>query len=348
MKKVSAIGVVILTICLVFSISFAATNKVGTTAAQFLKIGVGSRAIAMGGAFVATADDATAIFWNPAGLAKLEHNEVALVHTEWLAETNFEFGSLVIPLGGGNTIGAFITMLDYGEWERTTVEQPNGTGEMFGATDLAIGVTYARQLTDRFSFGINAKYIDQNIWHMNASGFALDVGTLFVTQFKNLRIGMNFSNFGGKLKMQGKDLNIFNHSPDGGSVDLDNGLDGNNEQIPALLETASWDIPLQFRVGVAMDVVEHEYSKVTVGIDAITPNDNLEYVNMGFEWGMKDMIFLRSGYKSLFRPDTEEGLTLGGGLKFMVKGIATLQVDYAYADFGRLENSHRFSLGIQF
>lgn len=326
-------------IVLAATISHGAGSKVGTTAAQFLKIEIGARGLAMGGAFVATADDATATFWNPAGLAHLTSAEVSVHQVDWLSNMKLKYGNVVIP-AGDNKFGFFLAALDYGEWDVTTIDAPDGTGEKFGAQDLALGISYARSLTDRFSFGATVKYITQRIWHMDASAIAFDIGTMFETQLKGLRIGMSFSNFGSKMNMLGKDAKVFH--------DVAPEIEGNNERINAFMETEEWDLPLSFRVGVAMDVINNNYSKLILALDTITPNDNLEYVNTGFEYSLKKMVFLRAGYKSLFLQDSETGLTLGTGIHYTINNKVKVKFDYAYADFGRLENIQYFSLGFEF
>ena len=338
-----------LSFCLIAALSLMAqaqaqiiteVSKVGTTSANFLKIEVGARPIAMGGAFVAVADDATAIFWNPAGLARLPKSEVALSHTEWLADMSFDFAGIILPLGGFGTIGASITSLSMGEMEVRTVFYPEGIGEKFNAQDLSLGVSYARNLTDRFSIGFNAKYISQKIWHMSASSFAFDVGTLFTTQFNNMKIGMSISNFGNKMRMEGKDT-LINYDPDPVKY-------GNNDRIPAHMQTDKFSLPLLFRVGLAMDVMRSERSRLTVATDAIHPNDNTESINLGMEYAFNNIVFLRFGYNSLLKRDTEEGITAGAGFQYNLAGTASLKIDYAYADFGRLANAQRFSLAIEF
>ncbi|MBN1351500.1 PorV/PorQ family protein [candidate division KSB1 bacterium] len=331
--------ILILSLGLLATANSYAASKVATTAAQFLKIEIGARGLAMGGAYVATADDATATFWNPAGLARLQSREVAVSHAEWLADMNVAYGSIVVPFGG-QTVGLSMTVLDYGEWEMTTIDEPEGTGERFGAQDLALGLSYARSLTDRFSFGANVKYINQRISHSNASAIAFDIGTLFITQLKGLRIGMCFSNFGNKMSMQGRDSQVlYDVAPD---------LEGNDERINAHLETDEWDLPLSFRVGVAMDVIDNSYSKLILALDTVAPNDNLEYVNAGFEYGLRKLLFLRAGYKSLFRQDSEDGLTLGTGIRYAINRQMKIRFDYAYADFGRLDYIQRFSVAFSF
>jgi len=318
---------------------YSGDSKVGTTAAQFLKIEIGARALAMGGAFVATANDASASYWNPAGLAQLRSKEITVQQVNWLADMDLKYGGIAVPLND-HTIGLSMTFMDYGEWDVTTIDAPEGTGEKFGAQDIALGLSYAYNLTDRFAFGANVKYISQRIWHMSASAIAFDIGTLFETQFKGLRIGMSFTNFGSKMTMRGKDAKVFQ--------DVGPEIEGNNERINAYLETEEWDLPLSFRVGVAMDVIKNDYSKLTIAVDTIAPNDNLEYVNSGFEYGWKNFVFLRGGYKAMFIEDSETGLTLGTGLRYAINKNVKIKFDYAYADFGHLEEVQFFTLGFEF
>ncbi|NIV13319.1 MAG: PorV/PorQ family protein, partial [Aliifodinibius sp.] len=158
-------------------------SNVGTTAAPFLEIGVGARALGMGGAFVSTANDASALYWNPAGLGRLQQLEVMFVHTEWIADITFDYVGAVLPLGRYGALGASITTLNMGEMQVRTILQPEGTGELFDAKDMALGISYGLNLTDRFSIGFNSKYIYQKIWKETAQGFAIDIGTLFTTGF---------------------------------------------------------------------------------------------------------------------------------------------------------------------
>lgn len=315
-------------------------SKVGTTSAVFLEIGVGARAIGMGGAFVAVSNDATALYWNPAGIARVKRNETVFIHTEWLADTNFDFAGIVLPLGEMGTIGASITSLSMNEMKVRTVFYPEGTGEMFGAGDIGLGMAYGRNLTDRFSIGFNIKYIHQRIWHMKASSFAVDIGTLFTTQFNEMKIGMSISNFGGKMRLEGKDT-LIKH-------DIDPVKTGNNDKINAHLDTDKWPLPLTFRVGISMDLLKDEMNRLTVAVDALHPNNNTESLNLGAEYVFYDLVSLRIGYQSLFLKDSEEGISAGAGLNMKLLGNLNLIVDYALAYFGVLNNVHRFSIGLTF
>ncbi|OYD16785.1 hypothetical protein CH333_02730 [candidate division WOR-3 bacterium JGI_Cruoil_03_44_89] len=315
-------------------------SAVGTTAAPFLEIEVGSRAMGMGGAFAAVADDATAIYWNPAGLSRLNRNEMTVTHIEWLADINFDFVGGIFYMGDYGVIGMSLTSLNTADMVVRTVDEPEGTGEMFSVGSMALGLSYARNLTDRFSIGFNTKYIQEKVWHMTASSFAVDFGTLFITHFNDMKIGMTISNFGMDMMLSGRDVMVYH--------DIDPTIMGNNELTEANLVTDKWPLPLAFRAGIAMDVLKNRTNRLTIATDAVHPNDNTEYLNLGIEYGFNDLLYLRGGYSSLLKRDSEEGLTFGSGIRGNIGGVVLFKVDYAFANFDRLGGTHRISVGIEF
>ena len=322
-------------------------SKVGTTAASFLEIGIGSRAVAMGGAYVGLAEDVTAIYWNPGGLALISQSEVSLIHTQWLGGINFNHVAAAFPMGSMGTIGASLTSLNSGEMDVTTVFYPEGTGERFDVSDLAVTVGWGRRFTDRFSFGANVKYISERIWHSQASAIAVDLGTTFRTQFRDMRIGMSVSNFGNKMQMTGRDLQI--------KYDIDEQKEGNNSKINAYLATDEWSLPLLFRVGLAGDVIRLPHAKLTMTADAAHPNNYAESLHLGGEFNIMDLLYLRIG-NTMYLNDvdddgehySQEGVSFGAGLNYLVSRNLRLKVDYAYGDFGLLESVQRFSLALEF
>lgn len=324
--------------------SVVAQSKVGTTAAQFLGISVGARAIAMGSASVASPGDVSSLYWNPGATGQSEETQFAFTNTEWLVGTKFRWFGLLYDIDGQNFVGLSLTSLDYGEEDVTTVQFPEGTGEKWSAKDLAIGVSYSRRLTDRFSLGGTAKYVNQTIWNESASAFAFDLGLLFITDFNGMRLGMSMSNFGGDMKLDGKDL--LNR------IDIDPANSGSNKTLVGNLKTDAWPMPLLFRVGVAMDVVKSDEFRFTVAADALVPGDNEESMNLGGEIGWNDVLFLRGGYTSLLRTstqvfdrgDVQQGLSFGAGLKYKAEGIATLGVDYALTKFALFGNLNTITL----
>jgi long-subunit fatty acid transport protein len=315
-------------------------SNVATTASPFLEIGVGSRAIGMGGAFVATANDATAMYWNPGGLGRLSRPELIFIHTEWIAEINFDFAGGVIPLGRIGTIGASITTVSMDAMEVRTVDKPEGTGEFFDVSNLALMISYGFNLTDRFSIGFSTKYIHEKIWKESAQSFALDIGTLFRTGLKDMRIGAALTNFGSDMQLSGDDLLVF-YDPDPYQM-------GNNDKIFSDLKTDKWPLPLNFQVGLAMEVINSSVHRLTTAVDAMHPVNNKESINLGMEYALREQFLLRAGYRNLFLPDSEEGLTLGAGFAQRFLNNYQVSIDYAYADFGRLQNAQRFSISLRF
>lgn len=324
-----------------YSQIFRDITKVGTTAGQFLKIGPGARALGMGGTYVGVSDDIYAIYYNPAGVAINKGNgQVAFNHTQWLADVNYDFAAASINVESLGTLFISVTSLRVPEEKVRTFEYPEGNGQFWDASSVSFGVGYARSLTDRFSIGFQAKYIQESIWSSSASGFALDIGTYYITPFNDLVIGASISNFGTKMQLDGKDIQI-NYDPDG---DLSTGP--NN--VPANLAMDQYDLPLTFRIGFAMDVVKTRYIRIKTALDATHPNDNVEYLNMGLELAYDELFFIRGGYKSLFLSDSEQGFTLGAGLNYEMSRGLFIRINYAYGDYGRLKNIQYFDIGLVF
>lgn len=315
-------------------------TKVGSTAAPFLNIAVSPRAISMGGAFIATANDVSSLYWNPAGASRSDINEAMFSHSRWFADINYNWAGAMVKLGGAGTLGLSLTYLDYGDIEVTTLAEQDGTGEFFSASDMSLGLTYAYNLTDRFSLGGTVKYIQQKIWNSSASAIAIDLGVLFHSDIYGLRIGATITNFGTGMQMDGKDL-LVQH-------DIDPNIYGNNDQILANLQTDEFPLPLTFRIGLAMDVLDTDDHRFTLAADALHPNDNSESVNVGAEYMFNNLIAFRVGYKSLFLDNSEEGLTAGIGLNYNFATDFGVRIDYAYQDFEVLDYTQHFSLGIKF
>ena len=315
------------------------TNS-GTNAASFLEISVGARASALGGSYVAVANDPTALYYNPAGIVWNKGIQVELMHNEWLVDTNFEFVGVTMSLPFWNSsIGASITMLDYGEQPVRTEIRPEGTGEKYSAKDYSVALTFASALTHNFSFGLTAKYITQQIWHLSGSAAAIDLGIFYSTPMKGLRLGMSISNFGGELKFSGRDLNT-TVDPDPDNLNVD--------QVPANFETNGYPLPQIFRAGISYSRNIGQVGSVLITTDVLHPSNSTESINLGFEYGYAGMFFLRAGYENLYEEDSINGLTLGGGIDYYQKGKMGIRIDYAFSDWGVLESAHRFSIGLSF
>ena len=317
-------------------------SKVATTSATFLEIPVGAAAVGMGGAYVSVAHDASELYWNVGAIAEIGKFDLHLANMQWIGDTRFNYVGLVLPLGDFGTIGFSFTSLSMDDMVVRTVEKPEGTGEFFSAGDISLGISYARNLTDRFSLGITMKYIQETIWHMTAQGFAIDVGTLFRTDILGgMVIGASISNFGTTMQLEGRDTRFF--------IRVDENKQGSNDRIPTNIELDSWDLPLIFRLGLSTNAIQNDTYRFTITVDAIHPNNDYESLNIGGQFTFMEFFILRGGYNSLFLTDGEGGLSLGVGVNSTMLFSETLvQFDYAFRDFGRLQNVHMFSLEFKF
>ncbi len=316
-------------------------TKTGTTSAKFLNIGVGARANSMGGAYATIANDATAMYWNPAGIAQIEDYQIIFNQTDWIADINHSYIGLVLPAGSFGNIGFNITAITMGDMELTSENFPEGTGEKFSAGSYAIGFSYARYLTQNFMIGTNIKYINESIYNSTAQGVAIDIGTIFTTPFYGVKFSTSITNFGTKMQMTGDDL-LIRHDPNTQES-------GNNDQIDAYYSTDEFDLPLRLQIGMAKDFRIVEGQRLTLAVDAAHPNDNSEYLNFGGELALlNEKVFLRGGFKSLFLEDREEGLTLGAGFNYKTWNSFVLAIDYAFQDFVHLGDVHTFGIKIGF
>ena len=313
--------------------------KVGTAGVQFLKVGVSARAMAMAEAFVGVADDAGALYYNPGGLLQLQKPDHMFTHIVYPAGIQFEYLGTAWPVPKLQAaVGAQVTFLHTDRMDETTPEQPYGTGRTFTASDLAIGVTYAQRLTNKFSVGGNVKFIEERLADQKATGLAFDVGTYYNTGWKRIVIAMVITNFG----------------PDMNFVD------------------SPFPMPINFKFAASIRALERHPHALIIAGEGWHPNDNLEQFNLGIEYGFMDLAFLRIGKKingakryswseyldnndndpyveyPIINEDGDistDGLTFGAGLKIKLPTLA-LKIDYAYSNVNKLGSNHFFTLGI--
>ena len=308
----------------------------GTSAANFLKIGVDARVMAMGDAAIATVDGPTAMYWNVGALSRMSKDvSVSFSTMNWLVGTRHSYIAGALNLGEAGTIGADLQYLDYGTIEETTVYDQDGTGRFFSASDFSLGFGYSRQMTDRFSFGVKVKYIREDIANAHAEAFGFDVGAVFVTSFfnNNLRLAASLANFGSKMKFTGRDLYITYVIP--GSP--------TGKQIPGELLTEEWEIPLLFRFGVSNYFLNNETWTLLMAFDILDSRDYDVRYNLGGELGFEKTLYLRAGYK--FNYD-EVTYTIGGGLDFSKFTDFKITLDYLFLKYGVFGNLNQFTLRV--
>jgi len=339
MKRASIIYLALAALLSMQTVS--AQSKVGTSAAPFLGLEIGAKAVAMGAAFGGVSDDGSGILWNVGSISRSEKNSAYFSYLNWFADINIQYASVIYQLPAVGALGVSVTFVDYGEMQVTTIENPYGTGEVFSANDISLGLSFARNLTDRFSIGATVKYIAQSIYNEKAEGLALDVGTLYITRFNDMRLGISINNFGSKMQMTGRDLFAFH--------DIDESIYGNNEKIISELRTDQWNMPLVFRIGAAMPVMDTKNHKVWLAADGVYPSDNVKMANLGVEYTLYDLFSLRAGWKNMFQGDyKEQGLTFGTGVVFRMRSNLAIQFDYAFQGFDHLTDVHHFATSINF
>ena len=325
-----------------FYSSSSYAQKVGSTSMQFLKVMPCARATALGEAYTVWATGAEAMFWNPAGLARIENMEFSTTYIDWLFDAQQGALSYALQIPGWGALGLQAQYIDYGEFEETTNERPyindpdhpGLTGRTFRPFSYLVGVSYARYLTDKFAVGGSAKYAHESLFNGEkvmaqvsqgvyeevntwASGLLFDFGIRYNTGFRSVHIGSAVQNFGGDMKYA-------------------------KESNP---------VPLLFRLGIGADVIGSEglmrsgsrENRLSIATDIFHPNDYAQQIHVGVEYEYAGSLALRGGYK--FNYDFD-GFTFGAGIKHAIEGVQ-LSADYSFGTMGvYLGNVQRFSIGL--
>ncbi len=306
-------------------------DKIAQTGMKWLSIPVGARASGLGGAYTSMAADAGAVFWNPAGLALTEGRHIFLNQTRWIADIDVNAASATYTANSLGTFGLHFMTVDWGKLNGTRFTGGAGLYEETGAfapESWVLGVSFARRVSNKFSFGGTLKFLHENLGSTLEGSFAspekyeakmemvaIDFGTIFYTGYKDLRIAMAVQNVS-----QEKEYRF--------------------EAFP---------LPLSFKFGAAMNILQLMESagsdqSITLAVDALHPRDFSERLHFGVEYSFKKMFFLRTGYKTNY---DEEGVTLGGGAR-LTMGNTAFGLDYSYLAFDNFDAVHMFSFDFEF
>lgn len=307
--------IILLALVLLWSISGFAQDKVGSSSAKFLALEVGARSTSMGSAVSALTDmGALSVFCNPAGISYVEGMAASFNYTDWIADIGHNAASFAMSVGNLGTFGIGAVTMGSGDIDETIALPPYKTGNTYSVTDIAIGLSFARAFTDRFSVGATVKYVSEKIQDQTATGVALDIGTLYEIGVKNFVLGASMKNFGSALKYSD-----------------DTGLE--------------WPMPMMMCVGVSGEPVELGIGKLITGFEMTKVRDYKEVYAVGLEYWPVEIFALRGGYKLNY--DEEEGFSAGAGFRWP-DGKFKLSADYSYTDFGVFDYVHRASLNIGF
>lgn len=313
--KIFTAPLALLASCALLASSAFAAGK-GSSGGQFLRVGVGARAAGMAGAFSSIVDDATAIYWNPAGLASLEQRELALTYNAYFVDTAQQFLGYAHPMGDKGSLGIGITLLSVSDIEKRSATAGDAdTPDLgtFKTQDMAGAIAWSKKMdvgSKSLSYGLAAKYVSSDLDTANASTFAFDLGAMLACPQTMLRFSLAVLNLGGELKFT-------------------------NEGDP---------LPLNIKPGIGWSSEMGSWGKLNLALDAdILINDSVSYVQPGAEWWFHENFAFRTGWQIGRDSDAGAGFAAGLGLRKDAIGV-----DYAFAPFGDLGDTHRISLAFRF
>ncbi len=302
-------------------------SRTGTTGFQFLKIAPDARSTGMAETFIAVVNDVSSVYWNPAGITKVDSQNVHLQlgHTAYFAGTNNDYIGAVHKVGADAYLGYSLTAFNSGAMNLTTEFQPFGTGQTFKVSDISAGITYGLRMTENFCFGATGRLINESIAGINNTNLVFDFGFQYDIGKANTRFAVVVSNFG------------FNGEPNGSIEHLDlNGID-------TVTQFQKVAVPAIFRIGVATDLIKKEEHQFTFAGQLNHPTDNNETLGLGAEYSWHHILYVRSGYQ--FGMD-ESGLpAFGFGIRFQ-RNFGMVNFDYGFQHKSVLGMIHRLTLGI--
>ena len=337
----------------------------GSTSAEFLLFGAGARGAALGGSFAAIADDITALYWNPGGLALIDRPGISASTYDYVANTRYSWVGLAVPFGeGARALGVHGATYGFSDQPVYTVENPEGDGSTYSVSQTYVGLTYSQNFSDRFSAGLTAKVITDELGRASATGFAVDFGTSFHAMIGSRPIRASFvlQNLGSTLQHQGSGLDVqVLREPPLGQETLP------QEAQPANLRTKDFGLPVIFRIGLAFDFINSSSSRVTLMSEFNQPNNTNATANGGLEWALPNIgnsgfsVAARGSYT--YQPDNDldpdadlagfntglssqenrDGLAFGGGIGWHARTGFGITVDYAYRDLGVLGGTNFIS-----
>jgi len=330
-------------------------DRVGTRGAAFLLLGVDARGAALGGSVAADVRGVPALYWNTAGIAYTEGGRIGASVNELYGDLDIRLSHVgaIMPVAGGSA-GISVTFLTSGDMERTSPLFPQGgdplLGDRFSYTATAASLHYARLLTDRLAIGGAIRYVQEGIDGAQATFVGVDIGTQFNTGLFGTTIGASLTNVGTEGRFQGRALR----------ARTSDGFDTGRGSIDVQPLASSAQMPTMFRFSIATDLVgpasavlsanpQHSLRLLGDVADGIsTPITSA----VAFEYGFRDMVFLRAGKR--FHNETgaadwsaSHGFGFGGGLRLPVGG-SSLTLDYAYQPWGDLDNVQVFTLELAF
>ncbi len=347
----------------------------GTTSAEFLLLPPTARGTALGGSFAALVTDISSVYYNPAGLSQMPQGGLMASTMNYVADTKYAFAAIGYPFGGGSkALGVSIANFGFGNQPIYTVEDPTGaSGEVYGVSETAVGLTYSQQFSDRFSAGGTFKYINDQLGDVTGHAFAVDFGTSFHATIggRPIRASFVIQNLGTTISHSGQAISatVVRAAPTGQQPVP-------QEPAAAFLRTKDWPLPIMFRVGLAYDLLQAASGRLSLMGEFTQPNNSQPGFNFGGEYqldlGSSGFSAAARGSMTYF-PDqataqsiiegsggtmpfattlSGDGQTLrfavGGGLHYGRQGAFGLGLDYAYRSMGLLGGVNMLTVGLNF
>jgi hypothetical protein len=336
----------------------------GTTSAEFLLIGANARGMALGGGYMALANDLGALYANPGALALLKRAGVQGSQLNYVADTKLNWGGVATPYGGGSgAIGFSIGTFGFSDQPVYTPQAPNGNGEFYSVSETYAAATIAKNFSDRFSVGVTAKGVFDRLGQVSGSAFAIDFGTHFHSQLagKPIRFAFALTNLGTNLSYKGDPLKV---------TSVRDTLPGDGEvpsqPVPSIRQTTPYSLPTKFGVALAYDFISTTDARFTVVSEFNQMRSNKASFSAGGEFAADRIggsifgIALRGSFVSnpslnyesagvtfdRQKDDKALGLAVGGGVNIASRGGFALGFDYAYRKLGALGDVNFFTVTV--
>ncbi|MFH1701285.1 MAG: PorV/PorQ family protein [Candidatus Zixiibacteriota bacterium] len=311
------------------NLAYAGNNlRLGTAGAQELRIPVGSRGVAMGGAVIADARGVESVFWNPAGLANTPGTQVMFMHHPYIADINVNFVGVATRIEDFGTIAAAAKIVSIGDIKETTEDAPFGTGRFFSPSLSVMSLSYSRLLTGQVAFGANALFISEKIADMSASGMAFDIGIMFDPNWNGLTMGMVIKNYGPQMSFSGHKINI-----------------GDRPGEPT---SSKFELPSTVDFGMSLKVLEQDRNIAKLNGNFRSNNFGNDQFLGGAEYVFDEKYSLRAGYSYSDQADYLFGFSAGGGLTFDL-GETAMSFEFAWAETGDIFDANQyFTFTLQF
>jgi hypothetical protein len=326
--KIAIILIVLLAVSLT-SVYAGNERRIGTAGAQELRIPVGARGTALGGAVVANVTGVEAIYWNPAGLASLAGTEAMFSYQPYLADIDINFAGVATRIEDFGTIAASAKIVSIGDMEETTNEYPDGTGRIFSPTLSVISVAYSRIMTNRVSFGVTGKFIHEKIFEVSATGVAFDVGFIYDPGWQGFSVGLAIRNYGPEMKFTGR------------------GFERTLGERQASPEALKFDLPSSFNVGMAWNAYDMGPNLATIAGNFVSNNYSQDVWQGGAEYVYDGLYSIRVGYNYADQESYLYGFTVGGGVKYDFGGTK-LAFEYSWMDTEVFDANQFFTVKMEF